>query len=78
MKNMNKELVQIGENIRQCRKNRGCTQEQLAEKIDVSTITISRIENGENAMNILTFCEIMRCLDASPEELLKINMFDMH
>lgn len=36
-----------GSRIRNLRKNRGLTQEQLAEKMNVSTPYIAKIENGK-------------------------------
>lgn len=36
-----------GSRIRSLRKNRGLTQEQLAEKLNVSTPYIAKIENGK-------------------------------
>ena len=36
-----------GSRIRSLRKNRGLTQEQLAEKMNVSTPYIAKIENGK-------------------------------
>ena len=55
MKNEEQKLYQIGEYVRICRKKGGYSQEELAEGVDVSKMTISRIENGENAMSILLF-----------------------
>lgn len=49
MKNEEQKLYQIGEYVRICRKKGGYSQEELAEGVDVSKMTISRIENGENA-----------------------------
>lgn len=37
----------LSENVRILRKKRNLTQEQLAEKIGVATMTISRIERGK-------------------------------
>ena len=59
MKNEEQKLYQIGEYVRICRKKGGYSQEELAEGVDVSKMTISRIENGENAMSILLFFQIV-------------------
>ena len=45
MKNEEQKLYQIGEYVRICRKKGGYSQEELAEGVDVSKMTISRIEN---------------------------------
>ena len=44
MKNEEQKLYQIGEYVRICRKKGGYSQEELAEGVDVSKMTISRIE----------------------------------
>lgn len=61
------ELYIIGEYIRMHRRKYGYSQEQLAEDVNVSKMTISRIENGENAMSILLFFQILKVL-AVPEK----------
>ena len=66
----NKELIQIGERIRFIRKCREMGQETLAEKAEVSGITISRIENGTTTMNVLILKKIAAALDVSVEEIL--------
>ncbi len=69
-KEFNRELLQIGENIRNIRRRKGYQQERLAEEIDVSAMTISRIENGCVAMSVLTLKNISRVLDVPVDELL--------
>ena len=71
MKNEEQKLYQIGEYVRICRKKGGYSQEELAEGVDVSKMTISRIENGENAMSILLFFQIVSFLDISEETVIK-------
>ena len=39
---------ELGEKIKRIRKNRGLTQEQLAELIDISSRNLSNIELGQN------------------------------
>lgn len=72
MKNEEQKLYQIGEYVRICRKKGGYSQEELAEGVDVSKMTISRIENGENAMSILPFFQIVSFLDISEEEVIRL------
>ena len=72
MKNEEQKLYQIGEYVRICRKKGGYSQEELAEGVDVSKMTISRIENGENAMSILLFFQIVSFLDISEEEVIRL------
>ena len=42
----------IGSRIRKARQNKQITQEQLAEKLDVSVAFISRIERGTSHINL--------------------------
>ncbi len=72
MKNEEQKLYQIGEYVRTYRRKCGYSQEKLAEGVDVSKMTISRIENGENAMSILLFFQIVSFLDISEEEVIRL------
>lgn len=42
---------EIGERMRELRKRRGLTQEQLAEIVDVTFQQIQKYENGSNRLN---------------------------
>ena len=44
-------------------------QAELAEKMEVSPITISRIENGSTGMGILTLKRMADSLEVSVEEI---------
>ena len=46
------ELIQLGERVRQKRKDCHLSQETLAEKAGISVNTVSRIEGGQAAMSI--------------------------
>lgn len=53
-------LVQIGRRLAKVRKEKGCTQEQLANMTGLSIKMISAAENGHKAMrpeNIIKICE---------------------
>ena len=49
-------LEEIGHNIQLARMNKGLTQEQLAEKCNVSTQYIGTIERGKASGSILCIC----------------------
>ena len=51
-KKVDSKLLQIGNNVREYRKQKHYNQEKLAELLDVSVATVSRIENGSSAMDI--------------------------
>ena len=60
----------IGERIKKVRKNKELTQEQLAEKMDVSIAFLSRIERGSSQINLKRLTQICEILDVSEGEIL--------
>lgn len=44
--------LKMGQNIREIREKRGYSQEQLAEIMQISRTTISKIENGKFSISI--------------------------
>lgn len=61
----------IGLRIKQSRKAVKLTQEQLAEKIEVSTQYISDLERGIVGTSIPTLIKICDCLSVSSDYLLR-------
>lgn len=55
------------------RKQKGLTQEQLADLSNVTVRTIQRVESGEGTPRIYTLKEIATALDISFEELMADN-----
>jgi len=55
----------LGAQIREIRKARGLTQEQLAEMIDVEQKHVSRIESGKNYPSIDRLEKMAAALNAS-------------
>ncbi|MBQ8902049.1 MAG: helix-turn-helix domain-containing protein [Bacilli bacterium] len=56
--------MKFGDNLRQIRKNKNMSQEQLAEKVNVTRQSVSKWENGESypeMNNILELCKIFNC-----------------
>ncbi|MDI9538601.1 MAG: helix-turn-helix domain-containing protein [Bacteroidota bacterium] len=66
---MNQE--KIGLFLKDLRKESGMTQEQLAEKLNVSNRTISRWENARTMPDFDFLIELAKIYDVSVEELLK-------
>ena len=56
---------QIGSFLKELRKERKLTQEQLAEKLNVSGRTVSRWETGNNMPDISLLLEISELYDVS-------------
>ena len=65
---MNQE--KIGKFISKCRKDKNITQEELAEKLNVSNKTISRWENGVNMPDYSILKDLCNILDIDINELL--------
>ena len=61
--------TELGRKIKRMRQNRGFTQEQLAEAVDISQRTLSGIEIGENFVTADTLDKIINALNTSTEEL---------
>lgn len=60
---MNQRLLHIGMNVRRLREYRNMTQDQLAEKADLRTATISDIENAKQNFEIETLIRIAGALN---------------
>ena len=62
-------IQNLGEAIRQERLRQGITQEQLAERADISLNFMSLIENGKN-MSVQTLLNISKALGVSIDSLV--------
>ncbi len=66
-----KELnVQIGRQVRQAREQARLTQEQLAERIDVSPQYVSDLERGVVGLSIQTLKRLCLALGVSSDQIL--------
>ncbi|MBQ9960900.1 MAG: helix-turn-helix domain-containing protein [Firmicutes bacterium] len=69
--------MKFGDNLRQIRKSKKMSQEQLAEKMNVTRQSVSKWENGEaypEMNNILQLCKIFNC---SIYDLVQTEMSDI-
>lgn len=64
---------EFGEKIKRMRQNRGLTQEQLAEAVDISQRALSAIERGENFVTSETIDKLLKTLNTTSEELFALN-----
>lgn len=62
--------VEIGDRLRAARRASGLTQEQLAEKLDLSSLFLSYVECGQKGMSLQTLEKICRTLDVTADYLL--------
>ena len=64
-------LKAFGKRVAEIRRKRGLTQEQLAEKADITPLSIPFIEQGRRWPRLATLNKLAKCLDVSPSEFLK-------
>ncbi len=67
---------EIGNRIRKYRKESGLTQEQLAEKINVTKSRVSNWEQGINRPDTDILGAICRAMNVSPSDLLDVHLTD--
>lgn len=66
-----KQLMAFGRRVAEVRKARGLTQQQLAEKLDVSLVSIAYIETGKRWPRLATLHRVADCLGVSLGELFR-------
>ena len=59
----------LGNKIKYFRKQKGLTQEQLAEKIGIETNTLSNVETGKSFMSFKVFQKLPEILEVQPYEI---------
>ena len=64
-------LAKFGLKIRECRKQIGLSQEQLADQTDIHRTYIGGIERGERNPTLLMMLRLAHALQVDPSELLK-------
>lgn len=67
---VSKELIELGERIRNRRQEIHMSQETVAEKAGISVNTICRIEGGQTAMSIGIFMKLINVLEVDANDLL--------
>lgn len=64
----------FGKKLKEIRKNRKYTQEQLAEKLDLSSRQLIRIENGQNFPSVDTLEKIIHVLNIKIKDLFNFDL----
>ena len=60
----------VGENIKNARKAKGMRQQQLANRLEISRIAVSNMENGKNKISIYRLYEVCFYLNIELSELI--------
>jgi transcriptional regulator with XRE-family HTH domain len=68
---VNPQLKKFGEQVRNFRKARGLSQEELAELAGLHRNYIGGIERGERNVALLNILRLAKALEISPSDLLK-------
>lgn len=68
--NMALDYIIIGERLKKARLAKGFTQENLAEKLDLSVAFLSRVERGNAHINLSRLSELCSILEISEGEIL--------
>ena len=63
----------LGKRIKELRKERNLTQEELAEKMNIDQRNLSKIECGNNFITAETLSKILKTLDIEARELFDFN-----
>ncbi len=81
------DYTKIGMRIRQVRKAKGWSQDELAKKCGISMAFMGHIERGTRSMSLDTFASVCGALEAGADELLwgvanpssaVLDMWDTH
>ena len=67
---LEKILRTVGENIKLARLRRKITTTMLAERADISRVTLRRVENGESGVAIGVYASVLFCLGLEKDLLL--------
>lgn len=65
----------LNDNIKKFRKIKKLTQEQIAEKLNVSRQTVSKWESGETIPDIYNCCELAKLYEITVDDLLNEQKF---
>lgn len=64
------DYYKIGQQIRKIRKAHGLSQEELAERVHISTTHMSHIETGNTKLSLPVLVDLANALDVRTDDLL--------
>ena len=71
MSKKNKHLIELGDQIREARKAKNLSQEQLALHAEIDRSYVGGIERGERNVSFLTLVKIAICLECDVSKFVK-------
>jgi len=63
-------LIEMGKRIHEKRKSLRLSQEELAERVEISKQTVSRAENGQRELGAMSVARLAKALETSADYLL--------
>ncbi|MBS4041562.1 MAG: helix-turn-helix transcriptional regulator [Flavobacteriales bacterium] len=70
---MKNNVLKVLKKIKECRKLKGLSNENMAYELEISTSTYNKIERGEVSLTLERFYKISEILDVTVSELLELN-----
>ena len=68
--------IAFGNRLTELRRKEGCSQEELAERLDVTRQTISKWENGQSSPDLMKALKLSKVFKMSVDELITGNKND--
>lgn len=68
-----RELKSFGKKVRELRLEKGLTQEELAEEINLSANFVGMVERGERNTSLLKVFKMAKALEVKPKELFDFD-----
>ncbi len=69
--NREKELINLGNNIKKYRLEKGYTQEEFSEIINKTANYVSQLENAHKGINVHTLIDIAEALEVTVKDLFE-------
>jgi len=66
---MPSQVEKFGRNLRAAREEKGWTQEELAERANLASVQISRVERGVREVRLTTLLRLIAALETTPARL---------
>ncbi len=63
-------LRAVGQRVAEARRDRGVTQESLAERVGIAPVSLSRLETGDRALSLSTLGKLSEALQVPLGDLL--------
>ena len=66
-----KVMAQVGTKLRDLRKQNGLTQQELADRAELTKGFISQMEQGQVTPSLVTLLDLIECLGTTPSDFFK-------